>query len=190
MGRVVEHAATEEIFEHPKHPYTQALMQSIPGLGMARKTRLQTIAGSRARPVRVLARDALFIRAVMWRKTGCATRATGRNCDLRAMGTRSPACFANRMGAMGHEDALLRVRDLKKHFPITGGFFNAVVGQVKAVDGVSFDLFEGECLGLVGRKRIWKNDGWTRDFARADPHGWRGVVSQRRTGNRRRPRAA
>ena len=46
MGRVVEHAATEEIFEHPKHPYTQALMQSIPGLGMARKTRLQTIAGS------------------------------------------------------------------------------------------------------------------------------------------------
>ena len=51
---------------------------------------------------------------------------------------------------MGHENALLRVRDLKKHFPITGGFFNAVVGQVKAVDGVSFDLFEGECLGLVG----------------------------------------
>ncbi len=46
MGRVVERAATEEIFEHPKHPYTQALMQSIPGLGAARKTRLQTIAGS------------------------------------------------------------------------------------------------------------------------------------------------
>ena len=46
MGRVVERAVTEEIFEHPKHPYTQALMQSIPGLGAARKTRLQTIAGS------------------------------------------------------------------------------------------------------------------------------------------------
>ncbi len=51
---------------------------------------------------------------------------------------------------MDRQNALLRVRDLKKHFPITGGFFNAVVGQVKAVDGVSFDLFEGECLGLVG----------------------------------------
>ena len=46
------------------------------------------------------------------------------------------------------------VRDLRKHFPITRGFFNTVVGQVKAVDGVSFDLFEGECLGLVGGKRV------------------------------------
>jgi len=48
------------------------------------------------------------------------------------------------------QNALLRVRDLKKYFPITRGFFNSVVGQVKAVDGVSFDLLEGECLGLVG----------------------------------------
>jgi len=46
MGRIVEHAATEEIFENPKHPYTQALMQSIPGMTRARKTRLQTIRGS------------------------------------------------------------------------------------------------------------------------------------------------
>jgi len=46
MGRIVEHAATEEIFEDPKHPYTQALMQSIPGMSQARKTRLQTIMGS------------------------------------------------------------------------------------------------------------------------------------------------
>lgn len=46
MGRIVEHAATEEIFENPKHPYTQALMESIPGMIRARKTRLQTIRGS------------------------------------------------------------------------------------------------------------------------------------------------
>ena len=59
-------------------------------------------------------------------------------------------CFAERMYAMREQNALLRVRDLRKHFPITRGFFNTVVGQVKAVDGVSFDLFEGECLGLVG----------------------------------------
>ena len=45
---------------------------------------------------------------------------------------------------------LLQVRDLKKHFPITKGFLNRVVGAVKAVDGVSFDVLEGECLGLVG----------------------------------------
>ena len=45
---------------------------------------------------------------------------------------------------------LLSVKDLKKHFPIVKGFFNKVVGQIKAVDGVSFDLQAGECLALVG----------------------------------------
>ncbi|HUT32245.1 MAG TPA: oligopeptide/dipeptide ABC transporter ATP-binding protein [Planctomycetota bacterium] len=45
---------------------------------------------------------------------------------------------------------LLAVRDLKKHFPILGGAFRKVVGRVRAVDGVSFEIREGECLGLVG----------------------------------------
>jgi oligopeptide/dipeptide ABC transporter ATP-binding protein len=47
-------------------------------------------------------------------------------------------------------EPLLRVRDLKKHFPIRSGVMSQVVGQIRAVDGVSFDLYEGECLGLVG----------------------------------------
>ncbi len=47
-------------------------------------------------------------------------------------------------------DVLLDVRDLKKHFPIEKGFFRSVRGQVKAVDGVSFSIREGETLGLVG----------------------------------------
>ncbi len=45
---------------------------------------------------------------------------------------------------------LLQVKDLKKHFPIVSGFFNQIVGYIHAVDGVSFDLRAGECLGLVG----------------------------------------
>ena len=47
-------------------------------------------------------------------------------------------------------DVLLDVRDLKKHFPIEKGFFRTVQGQVKAVDGVSFTIREGETFGLVG----------------------------------------
>ena len=44
---------------------------------------------------------------------------------------------------------LLQVRNLKKYFPIIKGFFNRVTGHIRAVDGVSFELHEGECLGLV-----------------------------------------
>jgi len=45
---------------------------------------------------------------------------------------------------------LLKVRNLKKYFPVTGGFFQNKIGDVKAVDDVSFEIFRGETLGLVG----------------------------------------
>ena len=47
-------------------------------------------------------------------------------------------------------DELLRVDRLVKHFPVRGGALNRVVNQVKAVNGVSFDVKRGEVLGLVG----------------------------------------
>ena len=53
-------------------------------------------------------------------------------------------------------ETLLSVRDLKKHFPIKKGFWSRTVGQVKAVDGVSFDILPGEVLGLVGESGCGK----------------------------------
>lgn len=54
-------------------------------------------------------------------------------------------------------EALLKVDDLKKHFPITGGVFSREIGSVKAVDGVSFTLRKGETLGLVGESGCGKS---------------------------------
>ena len=54
------------------------------------------------------------------------------------------------------DDVLLEVRDLKKHFPITGGLMRRTVGYVKAVDGVSFYIKKGETLGLVGESGCGK----------------------------------
>lgn len=52
--------------------------------------------------------------------------------------------------------SLLRVTDLKKHFPLKKGFFSRTTSLVKAVDGVSFELNEGETLGLVGESGCGK----------------------------------
>ncbi|MDP6414600.1 MAG: ATP-binding cassette domain-containing protein [Gammaproteobacteria bacterium] len=53
-------------------------------------------------------------------------------------------------------DPLIRVQNLKKHFPITAGVFRRQVGTVKAVDGITFDLLPKETLGLVGESGCGK----------------------------------
>ena len=52
---------------------------------------------------------------------------------------------------------LVEVKNLKMHFPIIGGFLRRQVGAVKAVDGVTFDIYEGETLGVVGESGCGKS---------------------------------
>lgn len=55
-----------------------------------------------------------------------------------------------------NESVLLDVKNLRKYFPITEGILKRVVGQVKAVDGVSFAVKKQETLGLIGESGCGK----------------------------------
>ncbi len=56
-----------------------------------------------------------------------------------------------------HNHRLLQIRNLKKYYPVTAGLFSRHIGDIKAVDGVTFHIVEKEILGLVGESGCGKS---------------------------------
>ncbi|MCW5824700.1 MAG: dipeptide ABC transporter ATP-binding protein [Cyanobacteria bacterium TGS_CYA1] len=52
---------------------------------------------------------------------------------------------------------LVKITNLKKHFPVKSGFFNRETGSIKALDGIDLEVKEGETLGLVGESGCGKS---------------------------------
>jgi oligopeptide transport system ATP-binding protein len=76
-------------------------------------------------------------------------------------------------------EPLLKVENLTKHFPIRRGLFSQVVGQVRAVDGVSFEIAPGEVLGLVGESGCGKTTTGRCILRLVEPTGGRIVFGGR-----------
>ena len=67
--------------------------------------------------------------------------------------------------------ALLEIRDLKKYFPVPAGLLGADREHVKAVDGVSLDVEDGETVGLVGESGCGKTTPRTLPLRLIEPTG-------------------
>lgn len=59
--------------------------------------------------------------------------------------------------ATTNRQVLYSLKNIKKHYPVKGGIFKTVKGHVKAVDGISLDIFKGETLGVVGESGCGKS---------------------------------
>ena len=124
-GKIVEQGASENILKNPQHAYTKALLACRPA-SHSKNERLPVVS------------DFLQVN-------------DPGKIDSRAKITHNPINEKDQLSpAFKKSNAILSVEDLKVWFPAQTGFTGKILDYVKAVDGVSFQIFEGEMLGLVG----------------------------------------
>ena|GEM_PF-3594290 len=171
LGTEVERGSVAVLFSDPKHPYTRALLRSIPRLGTGRKQRLSMIRGgiphplNRPRGCSFHSRCEYAVAGVCDQQYTALVNEAGREvrCFLygdppliQARAILQPEAEEAQTSVPTAQRPLMEVDDLRMYFPITSGFFNRTVSYMKAVDGVSFAIYEGETLDLVGESGCGK----------------------------------
>lgn len=168
-GRIAEIGTRDDIFNYPQHPYTRRLLESIPSSADLHY-KLHTIPG-------------LVPAATDFPEIGCrfASRCHEKR-DICTTQTPMPFTMPNSEHTIYchimHEknasvraelsireirpkkekiqESLLTVKNLCTHFPVKRGFFQRVVGYVKALDGMNIELKRAETLALVGESGCGK----------------------------------
>jgi oligopeptide/dipeptide ABC transporter ATP-binding protein len=165
-GKKAEESPTDELFKSMRHPYTQALLASMPSLETASKQQLVSIAGMPPDLTKVIV-ACRFAPRCAYATDQCRQEDPQLTGDTR----HQFACFhpvagplttivtapvtAEAVQAAPHKE-LARVEHMVKEFPIKAGLIQHKVGAVHAVSDVSFTVNEGETFGLVGESGCGK----------------------------------
>ncbi len=161
-GELVEYDTVDRIFADPQHPYTKGLLACRPKPDSTNK-RLATVSDFMEIKTKPDGNVELIEKQMTpERLTQLADKGRGRllhpKSELKAVGhpweeDQHPS--DTRTVDEGTRP-LLAVRDLKVYFPIRAGVFRRVVDHVKAVGGISFNVYPGQTLGLVGESGCGK----------------------------------
>ncbi|HET8599546.1 MAG TPA: ABC transporter ATP-binding protein [Segeticoccus sp.] len=202
-GRPVELGSVEDVYYRPRMPYTMGLLGAVPRADKRESTRLVPIQGTPPSLVDLppgcpfaprcpMAIDACRDREPELRAAGDdpATHAAAciRSDEIARQGLTFdqiydvPETVAGTFDGIPREERqmVLQVEDLERHFPLTAGkFLRRKVGAVRAVDGVSFEVREGETLALVGESGCGKTTTLMEIMQLRAPQGGKVVLMGR-----------
>ncbi|HCI51904.1 MAG TPA: ABC transporter ATP-binding protein [Gallionella sp.] len=200
-GQIVEQASRQELFSRPLHPYTQKLFAALPQAGL-RDQPLAAIPGS-VPPLGSIVQGCRFAPRCDRAWSLCReqtpawitlSEGEGVRCHLYdriedggfRIEEKTPKLqdVAKPNPILNPESCILKVQDLQVHFPIRKGILQRVVGQVKAVDGVSLAIAKGKTLAIVGESGCGKTTLGKALLQLIPPTGGRVVFDGRALGAR------
>ncbi len=137
-GKVVEQGAVQSIFKNPQHPYTKGLLACRPPLEKR------------------LLRLPVILDFMKENNDGSFTEIKKSVQETIQSVTQSDQQRIEAQKILYAKSPVLSVKNIAVHFPIRSGVFSRVKEHVKAVDNISFDVYPGETLGLVGESGCGK----------------------------------